>query len=65
MTHTANTPAALYVLSFTTCPDMADTPANADKYTKHYSNDRRALFALLMSLQTSGTPLYHATIKSA
>lgn len=65
MTHTANTPAALYVLSFTTCPDVADTPANADKYTKHYSNDRRALFALLMSLQASGTPLYHATIKSA
>lgn len=65
MNANTTTPAALYVLSFTTCPDVADTPANADKYTKHYSNDRRALFALLMGLQAKGTPLYHATIKSA
>jgi hypothetical protein len=60
-----NTAAALFVLSFTTFPGIADTPANADKFTTHYSHDRRALFALLMSLQTSGTPLYHATIKTA
>ena len=65
MTHTQTTAPALFVLSFTTFPGIADTPANADKFTTHYSNDRRELFALLMGLQTSGTPLYHATIKTA
>ena len=60
-----NTAAALYVLSFTTFPGIADTPANADKFTMHYSHDRRALFALLMGLQAKGTTIYHATIKNA
>ena len=64
-TTATNTAAALFVLSFTTCPGIADTPANADKYTKHYSTDRRELFARLMGLQAKGTPLYHATIKQA
>jgi hypothetical protein len=56
MKTTATTAAALFVLTYTTA---------ADQITTHYANDRRELFAILLDIQAKGTPIYHATIKSA
>ena len=58
MKTTATTAAALFVLTYTTA-------ANAEQLTTHYSNDRRELLGILLDIQTKGTPIYHATIKSA
>lgn len=58
MKTTATTAAALFVLTYATA-------ANADQLTTHYAADRRELFAILLDIQAKGTPIYHATIKSA